>query len=159
MAKVSKMDTTIWRWFPVGLIAAMGFVFAVNGYMVYDAYHTFPGVAGRDGFDLSNEYKRILAMAQQQAALGWQIEAGVSAARLPTLRLTDRNGAPLAAAAIDARAERPVGPATSTVLTFRPVGNGLFQADTALFSGQWDIMLTAHADGRLYNATRRVIVK
>jgi nitrogen fixation protein FixH len=153
------MDTTIWKWFPAGLITAMGLVFLVNGYMVYDALHTFPGEAGRDGFDLSNNYNAVLATAQQQAALGWQIEADVTDTRYPVLRLTDRNGAPLATAAIDAQAERPLGSAETTVLTFKPEGEGRFQADKALSSGQWDIMLTVRADGRLYSATRRVIVK
>jgi nitrogen fixation protein FixH len=154
-----KMDTTVWRWFPAGLIATMGLVVAVNGYMIYDAYHTFPGAAGQDGFDLSNAYKRVLATAQQQAALGWQIEADATAAHYPVLRLADRNGAPLGAATIEASAERPVGPATTTALTFRPVGAGQYQADTALFSGQWDIMLTVRAADRSYSATRRVVVK
>jgi nitrogen fixation protein FixH len=153
------MDTTVWRWFPVGLIAAMGVVFAVNGYMVYDALSTFPGAAGQDGFDLSNDYKRILATAQQQAALGWQIEAEVTDTRFPVLRLTDRNGAPLPAVAIDAQAERPVGPPETTALSFQPVGRGRFQATTSLFSGQWDVMLTVRAEGRLYGATRRIVVK
>lgn len=153
------MDTTVWRWFPVGLIAAMGLVFAVNGYMVYDALETFPGQAGQDGFDLSNEYQRVLATAQQQAALGWKIEADATPTRIPVLHLTDRSGAPLAADAIDARAERPVGPTEATVLLFKPVADGRFQADKSLFSGQWDIMLTVRADGRQYSATRRVVVK
>jgi len=152
------MDTTVWRWFPHGLIAAMGVVFAVNGYMIYDALHTFPGAAGQDGFVLSNDYKRVLATAQHQAALGWQIEADVTATHFPALRLTDRAGAPLAAA-IDARAERPVGPPETTVLSFQPVGDGRFEADKSLFSGQWDIMLTVHADGQQYSATKRMIVK
>jgi nitrogen fixation protein FixH len=153
------MSTTVWRWFPHGLIGTMGIVFAVNGYMVYDALSTFPGVAGRDGFDLSNEYKRVLATAQQQAALGWQIEAGVTNERFPVLRLTDRTGAPLTATEIKAQAERPVGPVDSTALTFRAIGDGRYQTDTSLFSGQWDIMLTVHADGQMYNATRRLVVK
>jgi nitrogen fixation protein FixH len=153
------MDTTVWRWFPVGMIGAMGIVFAVNGVMVYDALHSFPGAAGSDGFDLSNRYDRVLATAQQQAALGWQIEADVTAAHQPSLLLADRNGAPLAATAIDASAERPIGPPDTTVLTFGPIGNGRYQAETTLFSGQWDIMLTVHEGGRLYSTTRRVIVK
>ena len=102
----------------------MGLVFMVNAYMVYDAYHTFPGIAGIDGFDLSNEYKRVLATAQQQAALGWQIEAEVTTDHFPVLRLTDRAGAPITVADIDAQAERPVGPLDLTVLTFRPIGDG-----------------------------------
>jgi nitrogen fixation protein FixH len=44
-------------------------------------------------------------------------------------------------------------------LTFHPLGDGRYQADTSLFSGQWDIMLTVKADGRQYNATRRVVVR
>ena len=62
-------------------------------------------------------------------------------------------------AQISAQAERPLGPVDMTVLAFRPVGDGRYQADTSLFSGQWDIMLTVQAKGRQYNATRRVVVK
>jgi nitrogen fixation protein FixH len=148
-----------WRLFPLWMIASMGLVFAVNGYMVYDAYHTFPGAAGADGFDLSNAYKRVLATAQQQAALGWQIEAEVTGEHYPVLRLTERSGAALTGAVIDAQAERPLGSVEATALAFRPIGDGRYQADTSLFSGQWDIMLSVRADGRQYNATRRVVVK
>jgi nitrogen fixation protein FixH len=147
-----------WRLFPLWMITAMGLVFAVNAYMVYDAYHTFPGVAGTDGFDLSNEYKRILAAAQQQAALGWKIEADLTGGRFPVLRLTDRTGTGLANVTIDAQAERPIGPVNATVLVFHPIGDGRYQTDTSLFSGQWDIMLSVHAGGRQYNTTRRVVV-
>ena len=72
------MNTTVWRWFPHGLIAAMGSSSLVNAYMVYDAYTPSRASPATDGFDLSNEYKRVLAAAQQQAALGWQIEADVT---------------------------------------------------------------------------------
>jgi nitrogen fixation protein FixH len=153
------MSTTVWRWFPHGLIATMGIVFLVNGYMAYDAYSTFPGISGKDGFDVSNEYKRVLETAQQQAALGWQVEVGVADERFPVLRLTDRTGAPLGATGINAQAERPIGPVDATVLTFRSIGDGRYLADTSLYSGQWDLMLTVHADGRDYRATRRVVVK
>jgi nitrogen fixation protein FixH len=75
------------------------------------------------------------------------------------LHLTDRTGAPLTATAIDAQAERPVGPPNLTALTFRAAGDGQYLADTSLFSGQWDLLLTVHADGRDYRTTRRVVVK
>ncbi len=153
------MNTTVWRWFPHGLIATMGIVFLVNGYMVYDAYSTFPGISGKDGFDVSNEYMRVLKTAQQQAALGWQLEAALADDRFPVLRLTDRAGAPLTATKIDAQAERPVGPVDTTALAFRSIGDGWYRSDTSLYSGQWDIMLTLHADGLQYRATRRLAVK
>ncbi len=91
------MNTTVWRWFPLGLITAMGFAFAVNGYMVYTALRSFPGTAGTDGFDLSNDYRRVLQAAAQQSALGWRIESSLDENRRPILHLTDRAGAPLAA--------------------------------------------------------------
>jgi nitrogen fixation protein FixH len=153
------MSTTIWRWSPHGLIATMGLVFLVNGYMVYDAYSTFPGISGKDGFDVSNEYKRVLETAQQQAALGWQLEAGLADDRFPVLRLTGRTGAPLTASRIDAQAERPVGPVDATALAFRSIGDGRYQSETSLYSGQWDIMLTVQTDGSEYRATRRLAVK
>jgi len=159
IGKASQMNTTVWRWFPHGLIAAMALVFAVNGYMVYDALQTFPGQAGQDGFDLSNEYQRVLATAQQQAALGWRIEAELTGTRNPVLHLSDRTGTPLADAAIEAHAERPVGPAETTVLTFQPLEAGRFQSDKSLYSGQWDLMLTVLAHDQQYTTTRRIIVK
>ena len=137
----------------------MAAVFAMNGWMVYNALHTFPGQAGQDGFDLSNEYKRVLATAQQQAALGWQIAAETTEAGLPVLQLTDAKGGALAATAIEAQAERPVGPPETTALSFRSMANGQYRADKVLAPGQWDIMLTIRADGRRYSATRRVFVK
>jgi nitrogen fixation protein FixH len=88
-----------------------------------------------------------------------QAATGLITTHQPSLLLADRNGASLAATAIEASAERPIGPPDTTALNFRPIGNGRYQAETSLFSGQWDIMLTVHADGRLYSATRRVVVK
>jgi nitrogen fixation protein FixH len=153
------MNTTVWRWFPLGLIAVMGCVFAVNGYMVYTALSSFPGTAGIDGFDLSNGYDRVLHAAAQQSALGWRIESGLDETRHPLLHLTDQAGAPLSPEALEAHVERPVGPVESTVLTFQPLGEGRFQSEQALFSGQWDMMVTVHAGGQIDSTTRRVIVR
>ncbi len=153
------MSILTWRRFPHWLIGTMGVVFAVNVYMVRDAYRTFPGVAGTDGFDLSNQYSQVMMAARRQAALGWQVEAEVTSEHYPVLRLTDRNGAPLPGAEATARAERPLGPEDVTELTFRPTGDGRYQTDTSLFSGQWDLMLTVQADGKQFNATRRIFVK
>src|SRR5208283_3453973 len=131
--KADTMSTTAYRWFPHGLFAAMGVVFVINGYMVYTALSSFPGVAGTDGFDLSNGYNRVLATAAQQSALGWQIEAGQDESRHPVLRLTDRLGGPLPGAVIDARAERPLGRPEATVLGFHAIEPARYQSDAALF--------------------------
>jgi nitrogen fixation protein FixH len=153
------MNTSSYRWFPHGLFAAMGIVFAVNAYMVYSALHTFPGVAGTDGFDLSNSYNRVLETTAQQAALGWRIEADLDETRHPVLRLTDRSGAPLTGAAIDARAERPLGPPETTVLTFQPADAALYHADAALHPGQWDVLVAITSGDSRYTTTRRIVVQ
>jgi nitrogen fixation protein FixH len=153
------MNTSAWRWFPHSLIATMLAVFLVNAYMVYDAYSTFPGSAGRDGFDLSNEYKRVLATAQEQAALGWHVETEAGADGFPVLRLTGADDKAIVADEVAAQAERPVGPVSMTPLSFHRAGDGLYQADVQLAPGQWDIMLEVRARGHQFKATRRVAVK
>jgi nitrogen fixation protein FixH len=127
--------------------------------MFYTAVVSFPGTAGTDGFDLSNGYKRVLDAVANQAALGWRIQAALDDTRRPVLYLTDKFGAPLTTAEIEAHAERPIGPVETTRLAFRPAGEGRFQADTTLFSGQWDIMLTVRANGQSFNTTQRVVAR
>lgn len=147
-----------WAWFPIGLIGAMALVFIINGYMIYDAVTTFPGAAGADGFDLSNNYGKVLAATARQAQLGWTIDTDVDTSHRPALHLHGPDGARLANAAIDAKAERPVGPQEMTALAFHPAGSDLYLADNALPRGQWDVLLTIRADGRTYTTTRRLMV-
>lgn len=147
-----------WRWFPLALIAVMSVVFAVNGIMVWCALGTFPGQAGSDGFDLSNHYDRVLETVQREAALGWQIRATTDAAGRPELRLTDRAGMPLRGAQVVATAERPLGPRETTPLVFRDDGTGRYVADAVLAAqGQWELQLTASANGQTLVSTRRVV--
>ncbi|MBS0558738.1 MAG: FixH family protein [Proteobacteria bacterium] len=152
-------ERSSWRWFPHWLALAMAAVFAVNAYMVYAAVTSFPGAAGTDGFDLSNDYRKILAAEQKQAALGWHVEAAADSEHRAHLRLTDKAGAPLAGAAVTAQAERPVGPPDRTALAFHAAPGGDLVADTTLFSGQWDVLITVQSDGRTLTATRRLLVR
>jgi nitrogen fixation protein FixH len=153
------MYRSAYRWFPHGLFIAMGVVFAVNGYFIYAAVDTFPGAAGTDGFDLSNGYDKVLATAARQAALGWQVEVAVDDAGHPLLRLADRLGAPLQGVAIDAHAERPLGPPEVTKLTFHPLGHNQFLTDAPLGFGQWDVMMAVTSVDSRYTTTQRVVVK
>ncbi|PPQ27313.1 FixH family protein [Rhodopila globiformis] len=153
------MQKSPYRWFPWGLFAGMLVAFAVNGYMVYAAVKSFPGVAGQDGFDLSERYDKVIATAAKQAALGWQVETKADEARHPLLHLADRTGAPLAGATIKAEAERPVGPAARTSLAFHPLDPADYQADAALAPGQWDVLLTVTSGDNRYTTTRRLLVR
>ena len=72
--------------------------------MVYAAVEGFPGVAGQDGFDLSKRYDKVMAVAAKQAALAWQVDATLDDARRPVLHVTDKTGAPLSGASVQAMA-------------------------------------------------------
>jgi nitrogen fixation protein FixH len=146
-----------WNWFPAWLIGAMAMVFLVNAYMVYVALASFPGNTGKDGFELSNDYDRVLAEAGRQAALGWRLDAGLDAARRPVLRVTDRAGQPVAAEIVS-EAERPVGPPETTELRFHMTEAGRYAADATLGAGQWDVLVTVRSGQRTFTATKRIVV-
>jgi nitrogen fixation protein FixH len=127
--------------------------------MVVFALNTFPGQAGSDGFDLSNHYDQVLARVQREAMLGWNVRVLPGDAGRPVLVLTDRSGAPLRDALVQATAERPLGPLETTRLVFRADATGRYVADAALTTpGQWELQLSATAQGHTIAATRRIVV-
>jgi nitrogen fixation protein FixH len=151
---------SIWQLFPWAIAGGMLVVIAVNLGMVYAALHTFPGKAGSDGFDLSNHYDSVIEHVQQQAALGWRLEARADDAGHPVLALTDRTGAPLSGARIDATAERPLGAAQTTRVAFQEQAPGRYVGETSLaMPGQWDLSVVADAQGHEVVTTRRIIVR
>ncbi len=152
---------SLWRFFPLGLIAAMSVVFAVNGGMIWSALHTFPGAAGGDeGFALSNNYNAVLEQAQRDTALGWTVQAGIDGARRPVVTLAGGDGSPLRSVAVAASAERPLGAPHPQRLAFHETDAGQYVADSALtLPGQWDLTVSASAGGHDMAVTRRVIVR
>ncbi len=150
-----------WWLFPWAITVVMLIVIAVNGGMVYLAMHTFPGQAGSDGFDLSNRYNAVLArVQQQQAELGWTLFAVPDGARRPVLQLTDRSGEPLTGALVQAKAERPVGPKHLTTLLFHETAPGHYVANAALDEpGQWELLLSAQAQGHRFITSQRILAQ
>ncbi len=147
-----------WQWFPIGLIASMAVVFAVNGAMVAWALTTFPGAADGGGFEESNRYDQVLERVAAQRALGWQLDASMLAAH-PRLQLRGPDGAPLRSAMVSGHAQRPLGPAQTTALRFDEVAPGDYVADRDLpAAGQWDLMLDVSEGGHRLAQTRRVLV-
>lgn len=147
-----------WRWFPIGILAALALVILVNAGMIYAALHTNPGKAGADGFGLSNRYDAVIARADEQSRFGWRIHARVDADRHPSLQLTGPDGAPLARMTVTAHAERPVGPPQTTALTFAPSDNESLVARETLAPGQWVVAVTLSRDARTLTATERLVV-
>lgn len=155
------MQRSAWRFYPWIVAAGMSVVVAVNIGMVTFALQTFPGKApGGEGFDLSNRYNAVIARVHDQTALGWTIGAEADRRGHPVLVLTDSDRAPLVHARIAATADRPVGNALTTQVTFAETTPGRYVGDVSLPEpGQWELLLTANVDGHAVTATRRIVVK
>ena len=50
------MRRSLWRFFPLAVVAGLAFVVLVNAGLVYAALYSFPGKTGDEGFELSNHY-------------------------------------------------------------------------------------------------------
>jgi nitrogen fixation protein FixH len=139
---------------------AMGVVVAVNCFMAWSALHTFPGNAGGDGFDLSNQYNAIIERVRQEGGLGWAVQASVDNAGHPIILLTDRSATPLTGAEIEAIAQRPLGDRHMRPVQFREVMPGNYRGDITLDEkGQWELQIRVNANRQEFSTTRRVVAR
>jgi len=149
-----------WNLYPWCLALGMGVVISVNMGMVYAALSTFPGIAGSDGFDLSNHYDKVLSRVKQRDDLGWRLTVAATPEGRPVIELTGPAGNALAGARVMATAERPVGDAHTTPVTFIETVPGHYAGQATLDEkGQWDIAITASAGGHDFVTTRRLIAR
>jgi len=155
----SERAVTAWRFFPLAIVGGIGLTVVVNAAMIWSAIATFPGRAGRDGFELSNKYNLVLDRQALQSDLGWSVAASVEPDGRPTLRVTDATGQAFPGSRVTAVATRPLGDRHTTDLVFGDHGGGRFIADRALaLPGQWELSVTATAGERILTVTRRVHV-
>lgn len=150
---------TAWRFFPLAIAGGIGLTVAVNAAMIWSAVATFPGKAGRDGFELSNRYNAVLRREDAQSTIGWSVRASLDPRRRTALTLTDARADPIGNAIVTAVATRPLGAERATDLVFTDQGNGHYLSDLVLdLSGQWDLSIIASAGGQTLTVTRRVHV-
>jgi nitrogen fixation protein FixH len=156
----AQRSRNLWLFFPWFVAVAMGVVIAINCFMAYSALHTFPGNAGSDGFDLSNHYNAIIERMKQEAGLGWAVQAEVDQAGHPVVMLTDRSGAALAGAEVEATAQRPLGDRRTRQVRFAEVSPGHYHGDVTLDEkGQWELEIWANSDGKEFSTTRRIMAR
>ncbi|MDE2199786.1 MAG: FixH family protein [Rhodospirillales bacterium] len=147
-----------WRWFPWAVAGTMLVVIAVNGVMVYDAIHTFPGIAMDDVFDRSNAYDKVLAESRHEAKLGWALAVDLRNNR-PEVSLNGPDGKPLEGARVAALGQRPLGPTERVRLAFHAFAPGHYRsAEELVAPGQWELQISVTIGKDSYHATRRVIV-
>jgi nitrogen fixation protein FixH len=143
----------------LAVIGGIGLTMVVNGAMIWQAIATFPGKAGRDGFELSNRYNAVLERERDQAAIGIAVRARVDSRHRAVVTLIDAAGRPLPGLPVAGTAERPVGDPRTTLLAFADQGDGSYVADLPLDApGQWDVTIEANSRSRQVTVTRRLHV-
>jgi len=154
-----RLPRSPWDWFPWAIWISLLVVIVINAGMIWAALSTFPGSAGVDGFDASNNYNQVLAAEARAQALGWHIALRLRDGARPVLDLTGAHGRAVADATVSAEAERPVGPPDRRVLVWREMAPGRFVATAALPRGVWDMRLILRAGGHAVTARRTLIAE
>lgn len=135
-----------------GFVAAFGLIIGVNLLLAWSAVRTFPGLEVRNSYVASQEFD---ARRAAQEALGWTVRADHAGGVL-TLRITDRDGRPVEAAALDA----VLGRATHVADDRRPdlvFDGSAYVAPVTLGAGNWNIRMRAVSrDGTEF--TQRVVL-
>lgn len=140
------------------LVGCFAIVFAVNGFMIWKAIGSFPGLVTESSFRDSQRFNAEIAAAEAQAARGWQVEASASHAGDGTtvivLSARDRDGRPLPGVSFHARLEHPADRHHDHDVALAPVAGSSdrFEGRVAgVAPGKWGLVIEGDgASGRLY---------
>lgn len=149
------------------LLATFGVVFAVNGYMVWRAIGSYPGVVTESSFRDGQRFNAEIAAARAQADRAWQVEAealrGDDGVARVTLVGHDRDGKPLSGVTFRARLEHPADRARDKQIALAPVAGTSDRWEGSVgetAAGKWGLVIEGDgAAGRLFLSQNTVFFK
>jgi nitrogen fixation protein FixH len=140
-------------------------VIAMNGYMAYLAIRSYPGVEVRSSFRAGNEYNRVIAAAEAQAARRWHVDVrierdGTGSAAL-RFEPRDASGASIDGLDVAVRLQRPADSALDRSAELSARGGGIYVARVVdVAAGQWDVIFEARRGSEVvYRSRNRVILQ
>ncbi|ACL62199.1 FixH family protein [Methylobacterium nodulans] len=144
-------------------VAFFGIIAAVNVVLVTVALRTWSGLDEASPYHAGQVYNAEIRLARAQAARGWQLAEEVTregAGVAVTVRLSDRDAAPLSGLTLQARFERPTDKRQDVALALTETGSGTYSGRTeALSPGQWNLVVdVADATGRVFRRHSRVVL-
>lgn len=140
------------------LLGFFGVVAAVNGAFIVLAERSFPGFSTSNAYETGVEYNRVLAAADAQRALGWQVDVTDADGDL-LLRVRDRNGNPVASSRVTAEIRRPTEALEDRSVSLLAVAPGTYRAEKALGPGNWEVSIRVQRpDGVDYRIEQRFAV-
>ena len=132
------------RWIPWIFVGGFLLVVAVNATLIVFAVQSFSGLTTSEPYTKGLRFNDQIREAQVYERLGWHVAARfrpLEARRgVVEVRLTDRSGAPLADAEVNAEFSRPVEKDRDFALTLKSLGSGRYAADAEFpLAGVWDV--------------------
>ena len=115
-------------------------------------------------YGLADTDDPLMVAEAAQERLGWQSQTQISGEseglRSLQVRLTDRDGRPLAGLTLVAHLVRPSNEGLDTTIVPRPLGDGRYGASFTLpAAGQWELRLVAHDGDVAWQHSERLFVK
>lgn len=128
--------------------AFFGVVISVNVTMAWFASSSWSGLVVENTYVASQQFNEKVAAIKAMNATGVSGSISVHAGVF-TYRLHNRDGTPVTADAVIANFKRPVGDHEDFSETLKKVGEGLFEADRHIPSGDWIVELISRRGGTL----------
>jgi nitrogen fixation protein FixH len=147
----------------IGMVAFFLVIGGVNGFMMYAAISTMPGLdGGRNGYDASQRYNGDIADAQAQAARGWRADAELTRSGddvMARVTFRDAGGNPVSGLDVEMQLLHPTTRRLDQRTTLQAMSPGSYAAGLApVNDGAWDVLISAGRDGkRLYQSRNRKI--
>lgn len=138
------------------IVAFFAVVIAVNVAMATLAVSTFGGTVVDNSYVAGQEFNGWLREARREKELGWTVAEPVRDSDRIRLSVTDALGQPLRGAAVEMRAEHPLGRAPDRDLRFTETQPGTFVSTESLPAGRWKLRLQVRRDAREMNVATEV---
>ena len=131
-------------WHMTAIICSFfGVVIAVNVVMATLASTTFGGTVVDNSYVASQNFNRWIAAGRAQAALGWQVKAGLVETR--HVRVTAKVPA---GAVVTATATHVLGRLPEQSLAFTSLGQGVWRSTAAVPAGRYHLHIQIKAAGQ-----------
>ncbi|MBC7545135.1 MAG: FixH family protein [Candidatus Sericytochromatia bacterium] len=145
----------------VSLSAFFGVIFAVNGFMMYNAFTSHDGLVTDHEYAQALHYNDVIQQQKRQARLGWQVTLdapkrigdGVSVA------VTGSDGVAVSGAQVAVAFERPTEMGLDAAATMVESAAGTYAGPVTLKkAGHWDAVIRIDRGTDRYVTRRRIRV-
>lgn len=130
------------------VLGFFGVMFIANGFFVYYANTSWPGVEVQSPYNESQNFDSKIADAREQEDRGWQLAAQLKRRQNDVyliIEAKDKRGNALSDLAVKAEVGRPVNEQNDQKVDLESRGDGIYQAKLGtLDPGRWRVKIEAY---------------